>query len=41
MNKAIDKAKLSFFHSGFQVEDHFVDVTEMIRDPTIHWFPAD
>ena len=27
----IDKAKLSCFNSGYRIEDHFVDVTEMIE----------
>lgn len=27
----IEKAKLSCFNSGYRVEDHFVDVTEMVR----------
>ena len=27
----LEKAKLACFHSGHRVEDHFVDVTEMVR----------
>jgi len=27
----IEKAKLSCFSSGYRIEDHFVDVTEMIE----------
>jgi DNA-damage-inducible protein D len=27
----IEKAKLSCFNSGHRIEDHFVDVTEMIK----------
>ncbi len=27
----VDKAKLSCFNSGHRIEDHFVDVTEMIE----------
>ena len=27
----VEKAKLACFNSGHQVEDHFVDVTEMVR----------
>ena len=27
----IEKAKLSCFNSGYRIEDHFVDVTEMIE----------
>jgi len=27
----IEKAKLSCFNSGHRIEDHFVDVTEMIE----------
>ena len=28
----IEKAKLSRFNSGHRIEDHFVEVTEMIED---------
>ena len=27
----VDKAKLACFNSGHRVEDHFVDVTEMVK----------
>ncbi len=27
----VEKAKLACFNSGHRVEDHFVDVTEMVR----------